>query len=597
MLCCVQYTSGQTNPRVRPVKPTLPTVSKGTSTGSSTSKSSGTSTSKTTTGSSSSSSTSTSKTTTPAPTVDGKVPKTSKAYPAWSNYERNIKFAREANASKSDGLGKFVGYCEKNLADVKLKDPSIDVSAEEKEVAELKVTADNMKAATNNAAQEHDNQNKWLSENEVNYRKIYESQETLSHTSRSNSNPIPVDGKTYLEISKSIKRDSILEVIKKYNEYKTVGYVSHGFEYFVKDLNDYENYVTYSGIIEHANKLCGLSYEFMKTKNSAKAIEAAENAQGYCKGVLLQIPNHQKAKDMLAFANKAYDNATAGMAKAYTSNFHKTHLNTVVWSTSKLTVGSETEAQISSDFSAGQTIYGTAYFSDKLINLMSEGNSKLYLTIIMDGQTIHYYDPHVVISDEMKQKSYVQFALVPNINDDFSNDVAKGNKTIMEFNQTMASKGPLVYKISVGMEFGKTDEIIEGSFNYDLSAGTDVNEKLFAKIDEMFYESARMPKAAQTNPAIQTAVLNKLNAQNNGNSYSNCRITNAAYNYDKNEITGIPLRRFLWVTVLEKKSDGTCVMHSYQAVNEYIGSGNYSSELKVLDNGYTQRIKCANGNL
>ncbi len=132
------------------------------------------------------------------------------------------------------------------------------------------------------------------------FSKLYESQETSSHSSRSNSTPIPVPGKQYFEIASAFPMQKVKEVLANKEQFKG-GSVTYA-KWMTDGLADYENYIVNSGILTHANQLAGLSYEAMKQKNEVKATEYAEDAQGYCKGVLVLSPNNEKAKQVLAFA-------------------------------------------------------------------------------------------------------------------------------------------------------------------------------------------------------------------------------------------------------------------------------------------------------
>ncbi len=409
------------------------------------------------------------------------------------------------------------------------------------------------------------------------YSKIYESQETMRQSSRSSSTPIPVPGKQYLEVATAFPMQKVKEVLANKDQFKS-GAVTYA-KWMTDGLADYENYIVNSGILTHANELAGLSYEAMKQKNEVKATELAENAQGYCKGVLVLSPNNEKAKQILAFADKAYNNATASLAKASGSPLHAKNVNKIVWSTKKLLAGPQSETDIASSFRAGETIYGTAFLSAKLIDRMREDGTKLYLEIKMDGKKIHYYEPYIGVTPEMKQKAYVQFAVVPAITDDLSQEVKDYNKTLLEFNQTMAGKGPLSYKITMSFEFGKTDEKVEGSFDYDISGGTTQNEKLVSKLSDLLAAGVVLPPAAMKNAAMETKMTAGANQYaTKGEKYANCRILTANWKVNKNNL-GIITDRTIMAAFVATYPDGHCELVRKIFIQDYAGGGSYSSGL------------------
>lgn len=449
------------------------------------------------------------------------------------------------------------------------------------------------KSGSSNSSTQDPSAGKYIYDQWKAYSNLYESQETLSHTSRSNSTPIPVSGKKYYEIAAAFPREKVEQLLADKEQFKggsvtTANWLRDG-------LADYENYITYSGILTHANKLAGLSYEYMKQKNETKAIEFAEDAQGYCKGVLVFSPNNQKAKDILVFADKAYSNATASMAKATSGALHTKNINKIVWSTKKYPTGPQSESDISTSFKSGETIYGTAYLSAKLIDRIRVGGTKLYLAIFMDDQKIHYYDPYIYVTEEMKQKSYVQFAMVPALTDDLSLETKDGNKTLKEFNETMAGKGPMSYKITVNFEFAKTDEKIEGSFDYDVSGGTEYNEKVVSKLSDVLAGDVKLPVAAMKNASLEAQMITLVNKYaTKGEKYANCRIVSADWSVNKNNL-GLILDRSVSVYFVATFPDGHCELFRKFFSQDYSGGGAYSTQLKMMDDAYSsKRMDCTN---
>ncbi|MBK7692271.1 MAG: hypothetical protein IPJ31_14600 [Bacteroidetes bacterium] len=425
------------------------------------------------------------------------------------------------------------------------------------------------------------------------YRKLYETASETRMSSRSNSNPIPVRGKEYYEAAKDFPREKLLRVLADPDKFK--GGSASTAQDFKARLEDYENYISRSGILIHAKKLAGLSYEEMKKKNEVKALELAEDAKGYCNGVLALSPNNLEATEILVFAEKAYTNANASMAGATTGSLHSENKNKIVWSTKKFPNGPQTANDIKTSFKSGETIYGTAFLSAKLIDRIRPGGTKLYLTIKVDDQKIHFYDPYIAVTEEMKQHSFVHFALVPSLSDDLSLETRDGNKTLKEFNELMTQKGPMSYKISLSFEFSKTNEKIEGSFNYDLSDGSEYSEKITAKLEEAMAGEVKLPEGLMKNAALEAEMLKLVSKYaTKGEKYAKPRILSSDWGINKNNL-GIITDRTIMTAFVATFPDGHCELQRRIFVQDYAGGGSYSNNLKMLDDPYSpKKMKCEN---
>jgi hypothetical protein len=109
-------------------------------------------------------------------------------------------------------------------------------------------------------------------------------------------------------------------------------------------------------------------------------------------------------------------NTQGEAAKFFTSDFHKEHLNKIVWSSKPLIIGKEKEmvAVIKNEFKTSEAIFGTVYLGMNVKDLM-DGNVKLRVRIRIDGGNavwggdLSYFD----LPLSAQGKSYIQFALLP----------------------------------------------------------------------------------------------------------------------------------------------------------------------------------------
>jgi len=331
----------------------------------------------------------------------------------------------------------------------------------------------------------------------------------------------------------------------------------------------------------------------LKDKVEKKANETIDNS-GKSKETKSTSSSEKSSNTNVSSAEKK-STKNEDVANVSTGNFND--VNTIVWSTKKYPNGPQSNADIATTFKSGEPVYATANLSAKLIDRIREGGDKLYLTFKIDGKKIHFYDPYLSVTQEMKQKNIVQFILVPALTDDVSLETKDGNKTFKEFNEWMAAKDPMTYAITVFFEFSKTKEKIEGSFNYDLSGGTEYNKEVAKKLEDAMAGEVKLPVAAMKNAALETQMITLVNKYaKKGEKYTNPRILTADWQINKNNL-GIIIDRTIMTAFVASFPDGHCELIRKIFIQEYAGGGNYSNNLKMLDDPYApKKIDCANAN-
>ncbi len=472
------------------------------------------------------------------------------------------------------------------LEKLKKSDPTYDVSDIEKEIQSY--TSSSLTTAPQEGSYDY------LLVKINAYKKLYESEYDFIHSARGDQNPVPVSGAQYLQIAQGFEK---IKVEKATSDYLLANPNKNNVELFKKDLANYESYIKYSGILKHATKLAQNAYELNAQKNNVKAIESAENALGYVKGVLLLSPENADAKQTLIVVQKAYDAVASELGKNLSSNYHKSHINRIVFSKKPLVIGSESDADVSSSFKSDETIYGTIYFSDKLINLLStENQAKFFIAFSINGDACHFYESHVTVNEADKQKSYLQFAIVPDEMYDFGKDVSNKNNTIRDFNQTIAKKAPMTFRIGINGSLSKTSENLYGEFTYDLSSGHSMSDKIVNKIDEIQTEQARLPKARMTDASLLSKMTSLLNDNTTGAKYSLGRIVSTGWNINKNSL-GVIIDRSVSAYFLVTYPDGHCEYAAHTFSQEYSGGGTYSTKLTVIISPFDHgKMKCENAN-
>lgn len=476
---------------------------------------------------------------------------------------------------------KALQNAKQSLASLKQSDPNYDVSEMEKELSTYSTTA----PAVDETSYD------FIRLKSLEYKKLYESEYAFIHSTRGNQNPIPVKGTEYLLVAQAFEYEKTKTAVQNYLLKDPKNNYTLNFQ---KDLLNYGNYIKYSGILTHANKLSEQAYELSIKKETPAAIESAQQAIGYCKGVLLLSPGHAGAMESLKVAEKALSAVSASVGKAFTGEFHKTHVNQIVWSKQPLSIGNENIADVLGTFTAGETIYGTLYLSDKISNLIDNSNKKLSIEIFINQENMHFYDPYIAILPSNREQSYLQFTLVPSEQYDYTNDIKNENNTILDFNQTMLRKAPFTHTIGVRVDIHKTKEIVFGQFKYDISAGTTKNEQVVKKIEALQMELARLPKANMTDAALVNKMTELMNNNSDGIKYSLGRIVSNGWSINKNSLD-IIIDRSISAFFLATFPDGHCEYVGHTFSQAYAGAGTYATKLTVIQSPFKHgKMNCAN---
>lgn len=275
--------------------------------------------------------------------------------------------------------------------------------------------------------------------------------------------------------------------------------------------------------------------------------------------------------------------------------FSEKGINKIVWSNVAYPSGNLSEKDNMDVLKSTLPVYGTAFLSAKLKDLLRAGGSQLFLTIKIDGAKTYLSDPYIFLTNDMLDKSYVQFTLVPSLTDSISHLVKNGNLTTKEFSELFLKKDPKVYKVTVYFEFGKTNEKIEGSFDYDITGGVELNQQVVTRLSDGLGDGVELPAAAMKNEAFESQMLALANHHaENGAKYTTCRITSPDWTIMKNDL-GVIVERRLAAFLVAKYPDGHCELSKKFFRQAYAGGGKYSSQFSMQDDAYAaKRMNCGN---
>lgn len=334
--------------------------------------------------------------------------------------------------------------------------------------------------------------------------------------------------------------------------------------------------------------------------NPQSKMDILQHVKYECEAVLMLSPNNAAFKQKLDDVNKLMGSASTEASKFFTSDFHKKHLNQVVWSTKPLVIGKEDEMAtfIKTYFKTGDYIYGTAYLGIQAKDAMN-GNDDLRVRIRVDGATAIWGGDlsYIELPLQAQGKSYFQFALLPDeqwLKDNYAPYLAEENWTLSYFMDELARSGDISHAITCELIFptNKTGGI-KSQFSLDLGNGSDAIKALSTKLHNQLMAGRKLPKAGMNNPALENqmlATMQKLPGWNE--KFTKAVITSSSWNIKKNELTGAILYRYIGVIGVCNDSQGKCYTQEFTFRQDYSGAGNYESAAKYNSYGGKREINC-----
>jgi len=482
------------------------------------------------------------------------------------------------------GTSSSISNAERMLQQVKEKDPSYNVAPLE---AEVKIWKDK-------AAKEDGDKNaaKAKEAEEKNYFKNFWSKMIGVYSTGHDIEP-GVTGKVYYDRVMALNLEEYKEKRKALGEIDPKSYAGLADE----KLADYNNYLKRSDRLRwNVTELMTKSKNVANPQDKMKMLEAVKYE---CEAVLILSPNHPDFTQKLAEVKKLLGNADAEAAKFYTSDFHKEHVNQIVWSNQPLVIGKEKEmaASIKTAFKSGEAIFGTVYLSNNAKQLM-EGNDQLHIIIRLDGGTAVWGGDlsNYILPLSLQDKSYVQFALLPDAKwmaANYAPYVTRENWTYSYFFDDLAKSGDISHTISFEMDFPTSIvKNIKSSVTLDLNAGSAEIKAQSAKLHDQLMASRQLPKAGMNNASIEQQMVAAANNEGWNDKFLKAIITSSSWNIEKNSLTGVILYRYLGAVCTIKSPDGKCYYQEFTFRQDYAGNGNYDSKIKFNSYGGKKEIGC-----
>ncbi|QNM84563.1 hypothetical protein H9W90_10180 [Polaribacter pectinis] len=296
-------------------------------------------------------------------------------------------------------------------------------------------------------------------------------------------------------------------------------------------------------------------------------------------------------------AERQLADAEEELAAVYTGEFHKEHMNEIVFTKVPYKPGNEASVEINPIFEPGDAIYATMYLSAPIIDAIGDPNAlsasgnpmgagaSLIVKDPTSGLTLDRFSPideggykktmFLIYPAWNTSETTYQFVLVPNLKTNLKNDIKHENITPVQMARGMGKETPRkkTWQVSTNVISLKTGVVTyKGSFTMNLSKGkgpkyyTEVENKQF----EAFIEANELPKAAYRNAGLEAILLKVMNKNGYKEKYtktimrSQWRVFSPPYKQKYREISA---------AFPYKTAEGKCGFHEYSFRAYPTGSG------------------------
>jgi len=295
-------------------------------------------------------------------------------------------------------------------------------------------------------------------------------------------------------------------------------------------------------------------------------------------------------------AERQLADAEEELAAVYTGEFHKEHVNEIVFTKGPYKAGNESSVEINPVFQSGDAIYATIYLSAPIIDAIGDPNALSATGKPMGaGAAMRVTDVSGLTLDRFftvddgsykntmflvypgwnTSETTYQFVLLPNMETNLSKDIKNENITPVQMARGMGKETPRKKKwdVSINIVTLKTGGVsYKGSFEMDLSKGKD--PKYYVKVEnkqfEAFIEANELPKPSYRNAGLEAILLKVMNKNGYKEKYtktlmqSQWRVFSPPYKQKYREISA---------AFPYKTADGKCGFHTYSFRSYPTGSG------------------------
>ena len=284
-------------------------------------------------------------------------------------------------------------------------------------------------------------------------------------------------------------------------------------------------------------------------------------------------------------------------ASASTGPFHLENMDSIVFHTAPLTIGSEDTSLISDTFEAGEPIYGTAYLSKSILDLATDSDRPENVSLSFDigGTECSGYARGKVagLTRDEVGNTYIQFAMLPDVSSyeyEHENDAHLSFAHCQEVN---AITGEEPVRVGLGLRNARTGETTGLSGKFTLKYSEDSEERIkpiVAKLQEMRLDATRLPVAQLDDPALESLMLE--NAQYVDGEPVRAVLSSKIWHIYKNELD-IPIEKYIYGHVAVKTAEARCFFYQVTVEAAYTG-GAYGAPRPDGPKSGAREIRCDN---
>ncbi len=415
--------------------------------------------------------------------------------------------------------------------------------------------------------------------------------------------------KIYTYVSKVYKREvrymftqDVLDVLQNFNrsaydngDGKRGSEQGYSDRNAVNDLNkilaDYDAWLEQSQALDEFAR-----YKYNDAQNAAAPadkLKAYNQVITACEIIKRISPNNALVEPKLAEVRRLIATVEKSLGNSFTSDFHKAHLNEMVFSAKPFKPGEEASADIRNSFKGGETVYATLYLGRK-VRQASDSYAQQPIQVRIDKNLRGL--GNIWVTTPMQENSYLQFAIVPGddwLKENYGPYLENREIFYADFLGNLAKELPLKHEIEVKFDFrASRAEKFKASFSYDMTDGAEGIEKLADNLKNQRLNNTKVPEAGMSNAALEREMLEICQQRFPNDKWKRAIIVSKDWKTITNNLTGVILRRELMAAVLYTNFEGKCG-YEYVAFGQvYTGGGKYSNSLRFSSSGGGTYLSC-----
>ena len=371
-------------------------------------------------------------------------------------------------------------------------------------------------------------------------------------------------------------------------------------------LDNFDQVVAQEGIVNHL-------YGLLDELNNSAAQDLADRSKRTLDVISAFNAiggENTELKGVMDYANKQVQRAEKVMSEIYTGDFHRSHVNEIIFTKKPFIPGKETDIKINPVFKTGDPIYATMYLSanvnDALTTRKNAQGEEMTMTILDENGVSLYgrfekwevenYASNVamIYKGVPNNQSFYQFLLLPAPDSDIAEAVLNRNFTPVHLVRGAAHQPQRKKKFSVVIStFGKktNSKELSGSFEMDFSHGDAplVYTQLDNRMVEAFIAKKELPKPYKKDTVLEGQLLENMRTQGHSETY-----TKAIIQSDWRVVKPLGGKEYkeMECAFPYKTVDGQCGYRTYTFKSFRNGNGGWTKPQKFGGTDAAERVPC-----